>query len=136
MVGQLEYATPIPDRKDSTDWVRTIVFSLWFNYVIIVTNLTQFVALAFLYPWQATRPYYERYISYTKLIFGRLIVTLSQLFAPTKLIVSCSDENGNYLDPEKFVRRNSQNRIVEVLLPERSIWISNHQVYTDWLYIW
>ncbi|UZJ52037.1 hypothetical protein CBS101457_001357 [Exobasidium rhododendri] len=136
MVGHTEYAIPIPDRKRPTDWIRTLSFALYFNYVIIATNCAQFVALALLYPLQATRPYYETSISYTKLIFGRLIITLSQLFAPTKLIVSCSDEDGKYLDPEKFVRRNSKGRIVEVLLPERSIWISNHQVYTDWLYIW
>lgn len=133
---QNEYATPIPDRKRPTDWVRTISFALFFNFLIISTNIAQFVILALFYPLQATRPYYERGISYTKAVFSRLIVSISQLFAPSKLIVSCSDENGNYLDPEKIVKRNSQGRIIEVLLPDRSIWISNHQVYTDWLYLW
>lgn len=123
-----DYATPITDRKAPTDWVRTIEFSLLFNFIIISTNVVQFFIFALFYPFEATRPYYERGISYTKAVFSRLIVCISQLFAPTKLVVSCSDENGNYIDPEKLVRRNAKGRVVEFTLPDKSIWISNHQV--------
>lgn len=122
------FAIPIPERKEPTDWVRSIQFSLLFNFLIISTNIAQFLFLALFYPLDATRPYYERCISYSKAVFSRLIVAISQLFAPTKLVISCSDQNGNALDPEKLVKRNSKGRIVEFQLPDRSVWISNHQV--------
>lgn len=127
-VHKSNYAIPIPERKESTDWVRTIEFSILFNLLIISTNIAQFLFLALFYPLDATRPYYERSISYSKSVFSRLIVAISQLFAPTKLVISCSDENGKSLDPEKLVKRNSKGRIVNLQLPDRSVWISNHQV--------
>jgi lysocardiolipin and lysophospholipid acyltransferase len=129
-IHKSDYATPIPDRTAPTDWLRTIQFAILFNFLVISTNISQFVALFLLYPLEVTRPYYERCISYSKAVFSRLIVTISQLFAPTKIVLSCSDEDGNYLDPETLVKRNQNGRIIEVNLPDRSIWISNHQVRT------
>lgn len=123
-----EYATPIPKRTSPTDWPRTIAFSILFNFLIISTNVTQFISLFLFYPFEATRPYYERNVSYSKSVFSRLIVAISQLFGPTKLVVSCSDENGNALDPEQFAIRDEDGRVVKFNLPDRSIWMSNHQV--------
>lgn len=123
-----DYATPIPDRTAPTDWLRSIEFSILFNFLVITTNISQFVVLLLLYPFEVTRPHYERCISYSKAVFSRLIVTISQLFAPTKIVISCSDEDGNYLDPEKLVKRNQNGRIIDINLPDRSVWISNHQV--------
>ena len=41
------------------------------------------------------------------------------------------------MDPEQFVRRDKKSgRITGVDLPSRAVWMSNHQVYTDWLYLW
>lgn len=127
-VYKSDYATPIPDRTAPTDWLRTIQFSILFNLLIISTNISQFVFFLLLYPTQVTRPYYERCICYSKSVFSRLIVAISQLFAPTKIVISCSDENGNYLDPEKLVKRNQKGRVIEFSLPDRSVWIANHQV--------
>jgi hypothetical protein len=127
-VHKSDYATPIPERTAPTDWPRTIQFSILFNLLIISTNISQFVFFLLLYPLEDTRSYYERCICYSKSVFSRLIVAISQLFAPTKIVISCSDENGNYLDPEKLVKRNKKGRVIEFSMPDRSVWIANHQV--------
>ncbi|PWN90411.1 acyltransferase-domain-containing protein [Acaromyces ingoldii] len=134
MVAQ-EWTVPIPKRTTPPKYLQTGVFAVLFNTSIILANLTQFLALG-LYPLPITRPYYERAIAYTKLSFARLLVAISQLFGPTKLVVSCSDPQGNALDPERIVKRRVDGTVSHVELPSKSVWISNHQVYTDWLYLW
>lgn len=122
-----EYNIPIKERKRPTDWPRTIAFSLFFNLSIILTHGLQLI-LSILYPFRLTRPYYEVFVQYTKLAFGRLIIAITQLFAPSKLVISCSDPHGNYVDPETFVSRDKKGNIEQINLPRKSIWMSNHQV--------
>lgn len=118
---------PIPSRSTESSYLQTIAFGLLFNSCIIFTNLTQFLFLPLnLIPF--TKPYYESLLSYTKLAFGRTLVLISQLFGPTKLVLSWEDQNGNTLDPELFVTRNGKGDIVKVDMPKRSVWMSNHQV--------
>jgi 1-acyl-sn-glycerol-3-phosphate acyltransferase len=130
-----EYDVAIPKRTRPTDWVRTIAFALYFNTCIIFCHIPQYF-IALLYPFSATRPYYEKLIQYTKLCFGRTIVAITQLFAPTTLVLTCSDEDGNVVDPETLITRDARGNLRQLRLPQKSLWISNHQVYTDWLYLW
>lgn len=130
-----EYDIPISERKRPTDWARTIAFAVYFNACILFVHALQYF-IAPLYFLSGTRAYYEKGIQYTKLAFGRTVVAITQLFAPTTLIVTCSDENGNAVDPEKLVQRNASGGIEHINLPKKSVWISNHQIYTDWLYLW
>lgn len=52
-------------------------------------------------------------------------------------MISVGDGNGGYIDPELFVIRDKKGgKVTKVEMPSRSIWMSNHQVYTDWLYLW
>lgn len=60
----------------------------------------------------------------------------ADLFSPSNVILSFRDENGNIMDPAQFVDFKPDGSVARVKLPKRSIWISNHQVYTDWLYLW
>lgn len=120
-------SVPIPKRGAPPKYLQTTVFALFFNTSIILANLSQFLFLT-LYPFPITRPLYEKAITYTKLLFGRLLVAISQLFGPTKLVVSYSDENGKALDPEVLVQRNADGSVEKIDLPSKSVWISNHQV--------
>lgn len=68
--------------------------------------------------------------------FGRCLVNMSWTFSPSNLVLSFRDEHGQILDPDQFVDLNPDGSVSQLNLPKRSIWISNHQVYTDWLYLW
>lgn len=130
------YAIPIDSRPPASTTIRTILFALFFNLCIISDHLFQLLSWPLsLHP--STRPLYRSCIAYTKLAFARTLLTVSQYFGPTQLVVSVGDGKGGYLDPEQFVHRDKQSgRIVSLDLPSRSVWMSNHQVYTDWLYLW
>jgi len=68
---------------------------------------------------------------------------ISQFFAPSRIVLSFADESGVDLDPELFVTRDpvsmggdGTGKVTGLKLPDRSIFISNHQIYLDWLYTW
>lgn len=130
-----EYDVPINERKRPTDWVRTILFGIYFNACILFVHSFQYF-IALLYPISNTRRYYEILIQYTKRNFGKVIVAITQLFAPTTITLTCSDAQGNLIDPEHLVKRDSNGNVNKIQLPQKSVWISNHQIYTDWLYLW
>ncbi|CEH12879.1 Lysophosphatidic acid acyltransferase LPAAT and related acyltransferases [Ceraceosorus bombacis] len=132
---QQAWAIPIPERKDPPALLRTATFAVFFNASIILTNLTQFIASP-LYILPITRPLYESAIAYTKLGFGRLIVAISQLFGPTRLVITYQREDGSVGDANEILRRSKKGAFQGLQLPSKSVWMSNHQVYTDWLYLW
>ncbi|TKY87527.1 hypothetical protein EX895_003541 [Sporisorium graminicola] len=130
------YAVPISSRPPKQTYVQSIVFALVFNFCIISTHLFQLLSWP-LSLFESTKPIYHDHIAYSKLAFSRVLLLISQFFGPTQLVISIGDGKGGYLDPEPFVHRDKQSgRIVSFDLPSRSIWMSNHQVYTDWLYLW
>ncbi|CDR99999.1 related to CST26-protein required for incorporation of stearic acid into phosphatidylinositol [Sporisorium scitamineum] len=130
------YAVPISSRPPKQTYVQSIVFALVFNFCIVSAHLFQLLSWP-LSLFSATKPIYHERIAYSKLAFSRALLLISQFFGPTQLVISIGDGKGGYLDPEPFVHRDKQTgRIVSVDLPSRSIWMSNHQVYTDWLYLW
>ena len=130
-------ALPIAERNTPPNWTQTIIFGVFFNVGIIAINTFQFVVSP-LYLHSSTRPFFERLIAYTKHCFGILLLCITQLFAPSKVVLSFTDENGTPLDPEQFIVRDERKKDKNGLgqfrrlnFPDRSIWISNHQVRID-----
>ncbi len=130
------YSIPIESRPPKSTYLQTLLFALVFNGCIVAAHLFQLLSWPLLlHP--ATKPLYHSNIAYTKLAFARILLIISQFFGPTQLVISVGDGKGGLLDAEQFVRRNKQTgRIEGVDMPSRSVWMSNHQVYTDWLYLW
>ncbi|CBQ71335.1 conserved hypothetical protein [Sporisorium reilianum SRZ2] len=130
------YAVPISSRPPKQTYLQSIAFALVFNFCIISAHLFQLLSWPLsLFP--ATRPIYHDHIAYSKLAFSRLLLLISQFFGPTQLVISIGDGQGGFLDPEPFVHRDKQTgRIRSLDLPSRAVWMSNHQVYVDWLYLW
>ena len=117
-----EWAVPIDARPPRSAALQTALFALYFNACILVTHATQylFVPLAVL---PATRPYFHAGIRYTKHAFGRLIVAITQFFAPTKLVLTCEGARA-----AAVVRTDKKGRFAGLDLPRRGVWMSNHQV--------
>ena len=113
---------PSPFRPPRSAALQTALFALYFNACILVTHATQylFVPLAVL---PATRPYFHAGIRYTKHAFGRLIVAITQFFAPTKLVLTCEGARA-----AAVVRTDKKGRFAGLDLPRRGVWMSNHQV--------
>lgn len=72
---------------------------------------------------------YNKYIAFTKSFAGILFTALVQLFSPTPVTLTYDPELRNlfYLD---------RNGCLETIAAERNIVIANHQLYSDWMYVW
>ena len=75
------------------------------------------------------KQWYNTWIAWTKESFGLLTMTMTQWWAPTIVKVSGDKSMRGQLtkNPDGTLR---------CLFPNRIVLVSNHQIYTDWLYLW
>lgn len=103
-----------------------LLFATWVNIVIFSIHSTQLLG-SFLY--FVNKDYYYAYMSLTKQSFGLLITTGTAWFSPTVVRVSGDKSVRGQLKQTKDGRLQTE-------FPERLVMIANHQIYTDWLYLW
>ena len=106
--------------------LRLLVFVSWFVGCSVCVNATQLVGAPLYF---VNKDYYYAYMAMTKQNFGIFIVTLTQWFSPTVVRVSWDSSVRGQL-------RKSPQGLLETNFPERMILTTNHQIYTDWLYLW
>ncbi|CAO1616556.1 unnamed protein product [Jaminaea pallidilutea] len=125
----------IPNRPPRNSILQTILFTLYFNTAIILIHTAQVIVQPFR-ALPAARDAVSWVNGRAKGGFCKGLVSMTWIFSPTNLVLSFRDEKGNQLDPSQFVEFRSDGRVSRLKLPHRAIWLSNHQVYTDWLYLW
>ena len=106
--------------------IRMLLFATWFINVCTTIHATQLLGSPLYF---FNRDYYYAYMALTKQSFGLLIVTITQWFSPTVIRVS----------GDKSVRgqlMRTKDGLLKTDFPERLIMMTNHQLYTDWLYLW
>ena len=106
--------------------LRMLLSASWVNCVVFTTQFTQYFGAPLYF---VNKDYYYAYMALTKQSFGLLIITFTQWFSPTVVRVS-GDESvrGQLLQ--------SKGGLLQTDFPERIIMIANHQLYSDWLYLW
>jgi 1-acyl-sn-glycerol-3-phosphate acyltransferase len=75
------------------------------------------------------RDLFDSYVALTKQSFALLIVTMTNWWGPTTIRISGDESVAGQI-------RQTRDGLVEFSFPERIIMIANHQIYTDWLYLW
>ncbi|KAI1625662.1 acyltransferase [Exophiala viscosa] len=105
---------------------RALALSTYFLSGALAINLTQFLGAPLAV---VNQDWYNAWIAFTKQSFGLLTMTLTQTFAPTKVIVS-----GDASVRGQLFKSVEGDLVLD--FPERLILIANHQIYTDWLYLW
>ncbi|KAI5820489.1 acyltransferase-domain-containing protein [Pyronema omphalodes] len=106
--------------------LRVITFNIWFFCCVVVILITQFIGAPLYY---LNRRIYYDWMSRTKQSFGVVITTITQWWSPTIIRVT----------GDRSVRdqiRQAADGSLECHFPERMILIANHQLYSDWLYLW
>lgn len=107
-------------------FIRMLLFATWFNGTVVVLNLSQIIGSPLYF---YSKDYYYAYMAFCKQSFGIVIITVTQWFCPSVIRVSWDASLKGQFKKTKDGRLESQ-------LPERLIFMSNHQIYTDWLYLW
>lgn len=110
----------------SVQALRMLLFATWFHTVIFTTHVTQILGSPLYF---VNRDYFYAYMALTKQSFGILITTITAWFSPTVIRVSGDKSVRGQLLQTKDGR-------LQTNFPERLIMMANHQIYTDWLYLW
>lgn len=105
---------------------RALSLSTYFLSGVFSINVSQILGTPL---YLINEDWYNAWIAFTKQSFGVLTMGLTQAFAPTTVVVS----------GDASVRGQLQQSVdgnLKLKFPERMVLIANHQIYTDWLYLW
>lgn len=93
--------------------VRALLFSIVCLTGVFLVNVIQFPAALLLWPWRRT---YRNWMKFSQKVFGCILIATTFLFAPLQIVVTGAHQD---LSNKTFAPI-----------------IGNHQIYTDWWYIW
>lgn len=77
-----------------------------------------------------SKEWYYAWMAVTKQYFGLLITTMTQWWSPT--IVRISGDKS----VKGLLHQKAAAGLLELDFGERAVLMANHQIYTDWLYLW
>ncbi|TXT06073.1 hypothetical protein VHUM_03546 [Vanrija humicola] len=128
------YSIPIKDRPEGYgSWVSKIFFPIVFMLACFGMGTSQWLFMPLLLlPYGSGRRLFREAIDWTKDGFGRLLIAITVLFAPTSLIIT-TDES---IDDSTLVERDHKGRVTRINLPDRLVLMANHQAHVDWIYLW
>ena len=126
-VSPVQPLTPSKPRYGlGMECVRFILLVDFWMSCTLIMHFTQLVGTS-LYFWN--KNYYYAWMAMLKQQYGVFLTLLTQWFAPTPVIVSGDASVQGQL------RKTADGRL-ETSFPERLVLIGNHQLYTDWIYLW
>ena len=106
--------------------LRALLLALYFFLGAIAIHASQFIGAPLYF---FNKDYYYAWMAMTKRNFGVLSTMMNQFWAPVTFRLS----------GDKSVRgqiRMTKNGNLECDFPERLVLIANHQIYTEWMYLW
>ncbi|KAL4890424.1 hypothetical protein BDV59DRAFT_194976 [Aspergillus ambiguus] len=106
--------------------LRSLLLATWFNCCCVIILATQVIGSPLYF---INKNYYYSYMAFTKQSFGLVITALTQWGCPTYVRVSGDQSVRGQIHLAPDGRLQTQ-------FPERLVLIANHQVYTDWIYLW
>ncbi|KAF5382889.1 hypothetical protein D9757_006353 [Collybiopsis confluens] len=137
------HCLPVSERPSTSflQKLRALAFFIVFNLACLMINLSQFIFLLplRLLPFKWSRKRYEAGIRYTKGSFGCLLILMCQWFSPTSLRITFEPEGKGAVPQEvidRIIVKDKEGRVVALDLPQKFVYIANHQVYSDWWYAW
>ncbi|KAL1608665.1 hypothetical protein SLS59_001855 [Nothophoma quercina] len=107
-------------------FLRMCAFAAYFNGSIIAIFVTQAIGAPSYY---YSKDLFYAWMAMTKQHFGIVVTTMTYWWAPVKMRVSGDASVRGQL-------RKTEDGRIECDFPERMVLISNHQIYTDWVYLW
>ncbi|ODQ67319.1 acyltransferase-domain-containing protein [Nadsonia fulvescens var. elongata DSM 6958] len=107
--------------------LRGISLGLIFAVSCICIILTQLIGCPLYY---YNQDIYHAWMDYTKQSFGILLTFCTQIFTPTTMKIS-GDES-----MKGMFAINPFDKTLETKFGDKAIIIANHQIYSDWIYLW
>ncbi|KAF2687640.1 acyltransferase-domain-containing protein [Lentithecium fluviatile CBS 122367] len=121
-----EHPAGPPKYGELSQAERAFTLASTFLSGVLAISASQFIGA----PLKLIDPvFYDGYMAYTKECFAILITCLTQWWAPTVVRVS-----GDSSMIGQLIRRKDGS--LKCNFSDRLVLMANHQLYTDWLYIW
>ncbi|RAR05036.1 acyltransferase-domain-containing protein [Stemphylium lycopersici] len=115
-----------PRFGELTQAERAFTLASTFLSGVLAISASQFLGA----PLKLIDPqFYDGYMAYTKECFAILITCLTQWWAPTVVRVS-----GDSSMVGQLIKRKDGS--LQCNFADRMVLMANHQLYTDWLYLW
>lgn len=130
------YAVPIADRAKPNACltvVKVVSIALFMCPTMLCEMLLVILCMPLWYVWPTA---FQTVIRACKTLFVILFTHMFSVFAHSEIIMSFGGMDGQCVDAEQFVQRDALGRVVGLNLPQTGIWVGNHQIYTDWVYMW
>jgi 1-acyl-sn-glycerol-3-phosphate acyltransferase len=105
---------------------RALALGSYFLSGLMAINVSQFLGAPL---YLINKDWYNIWIAFTKQSFALLATTLTQFWAPTVMRISGDRSMRGQL-------LKTMNGDLLCNFPDRLVLIANHQIYTDWLYLW
>ncbi|GJN89900.1 hypothetical protein Rhopal_002889-T1 [Rhodotorula paludigena] len=130
------YRVPIRSRPPFTarDWAHLVAFNLVFGTCLVVIHTFQlaFLPLA-LVPHPTAERAFRAVNTAAKEAFASTLVLIVAVFGPSRIVITADGESVRVQD---LVQKNEAGRVVALRLARQAVWMSNHQMYADWIYPW
>src|SRR5436305_5137701 len=118
---------PVPvQHSEYSQASRALALGSYFLSGVAIVHAAQFMGAPL---YLINKDWYNAWIAFTKQSFGLLTTTLTQLWAPTVIKISGDKSMGG-----QMLKTVGGGLLCN--FPERLVLIANHQIYTDWLYLW
>ncbi|KAG5919667.1 hypothetical protein E4U42_006443 [Claviceps africana] len=106
--------------------LRVVAFSVYFGFCCFIICITQLIGAPLYF---FNRDWFYAYMATTKQSFALTVTLMTHIFGPTTIRVSGDESVAGQILP-------TAGGGVEFRFPERIVMIANHQIYTDWIYLW
>ncbi|KYK57147.1 1-acylglycerol-3-phosphate acyltransferase [Drechmeria coniospora] len=109
-----------------TQFLRGLAFAAYFAFCCVMIAITQLVGAPLYF---VNREWYYAYMAMTKRSFALTMIVMTQIWGPTTIRISGDESVADQI-------KATADGGVQFSFPERMVLIANHQIYTDWLYLW
>ncbi|KAK3717261.1 hypothetical protein LTR37_005970 [Vermiconidia calcicola] len=113
--------------------LRIIGFGIYFVTCCLFIHAAQLLGSPLYF---FSKDWFYAYMALTKQYFGMLVTTMTQWWSPTIVRISGDKSMKGLLRQKSSSTSGTVDGMLEIELGERVVLMANHQIYTDWLYLW
>ena len=108
--------------------ISLVSIGVFIESAIVLCSIQVATKLAF----QKNTKWYQKCMDSTKNYFIMIVTAILSIAAPSKVRITTCDDS---IAKGRFLMDSQKGRISSTLRPNVVV-ICNHQIYTDWIYLW
>ncbi|KAK5112682.1 hypothetical protein LTR85_011193 [Meristemomyces frigidus] len=121
-----EHPMGAPKHGKIMQTLRTLAFGIYFFGSCLFIHGAQLVGAPLYF---VNKDWFYAWMALTKQYFGLLVTTMTQWWSPTVIRISGDKSMAGLI-------KQGADGMLRMEFGERVVLMANHQLYTDWLYLW